>query len=67
MAFQFDYQPKEANGQVIVDERCNCKHVRTEHSPRFSLGHGPCTHFACPCNQFTWVGWVFLKNGRRHL
>ena len=67
MSHQFDYVPKESKGQVIVDERCSCGHVRTEHASRFDVGNGPCTHLDCGCNQFTWSGWVFLSKGRRHL
>ena len=41
------------NGRVIVDERCTCGLLRSEHGGL--MGHGG----APDCLQFTWIGWVF--------
>ena len=41
---------------------CGCGHTgnteKSEHAPRFALGHGECLVFGCKCQQFTWTGWA---------
>lgn len=48
-------------GKQVVDEKCSCKHLKSEHGARFAIGHGACSHPDCKCKQFTWVGWVTEK------
>lgn len=56
------YTPKN---ERIIDERCACGHLRSEHADRFAYGHGHCTcalatpGVYCGCPQFTWVAHVF--------
>jgi hypothetical protein len=45
----------------VIDEMCTCDAMRSEHRPRFALGHGPCARTGC--GQFTWAGHV-LSDGR---
>lgn len=40
----------------IIDEKCSCGHLRSQHADRFAKGHGPCN--LCKCAQFTWVEFV---------
>jgi hypothetical protein len=53
----------------IIDERCDCGHLRSQHGDRFAKGHGACTAASgvmehCPCNQFTWIGFVYASKRR---
>lgn len=43
----------------VVDERCYCGHLKSEHRATvFDVeGHGSCKE--CSCDRFTWFGWVF--------
>lgn len=58
----------------IVDERCSCGHLKSEHGPsevsKLKLvmppevlsaikGHGKCTK--CDCKKFTWVEFIYGK------
>ncbi len=48
-------------GKQVIDEKCSCKHLKSEHEDTvggLAIGHGKCTHSACKCQKFTWVGWV---------
>ena len=47
-------------GRQIVDETCDCNHLRSEHADTFALGHGECLHPRCRCRRFTWVDFVFF-------
>jgi hypothetical protein len=55
---------KTPKGRTILDERCRCGHLRSEHGPRFAYGYGACearassNHLACDCHQFTWASFV---------
>ncbi len=44
---------------VIIDERCSCGALASNHFPRFQPGQGACPETNCP--QFKWVGWVYEK------
>jgi hypothetical protein len=60
-------QKKLKDGRVIVDERCSCGHLQSEHGPDqyasklgvIVEGHGGCLQLECNCQQYRWVGWVF--------
>ena len=46
---------KRANSNII-DERCSCGHLRSQHADRYAPGHGACTSASgaqehCPCKQ----------------
>jgi hypothetical protein len=60
----FEYPERlDPKGRRIINEKCTCGHLRTQHDARFDLGHGECT--ACFCGQFSWIGFVFAKRARR--
>jgi len=45
--------------EQIVDEMCECGHLRSEHlpyRPAVAAGHGRCTE--CDCGKFTWACFV---------
>jgi len=42
----------------IVDEMCQCGHLKSLHGSRFVKGHGKCT--VCNCEQFTWISFVYV-------
>lgn len=42
---------------VIVDERCVCGKLRTEHADTAEYGHGPA--FAGLCDRFTWKEFIW--------
>jgi hypothetical protein len=62
-------QDRRAN--KIVDERCACGHLRSEHADNLggiARGHGPCCaetaetfpgSGVCSCRRFTWAGFVY--------
>lgn len=50
---------KTALGKVI-DERCMCGALRSEHMDTFSFGHGPCP--ATQCEKFTWAEFVLADD-----
>ena len=41
------------DGRVVVDERCQCGALRSEHTGFDKHGPGP------NCDRFTWVGFVY--------
>jgi len=47
----------------IVDEKCECGHLKSEHGPsiiqgmEIEGGHGECQK--CQCAQFTWEEFVY--------
>lgn len=45
-----------SKGVVIVDERCKCDALRSEHGNTLAWGHGACP--ATGCARFTWVAFV---------
>lgn len=55
----------------IVDERCECGHLRSQHGNTVAKGHGACTCASgvmehCPCSKFTWVGFVYGEKRKPH-
>jgi hypothetical protein len=53
------------DGRIVLDEKCACGHLRTEHQDRLrgaAFGHGRCKQSRfCHCDRFTWVAHVFKK------
>lgn len=50
------YPRRDENGDIIIDEKCKCGGMRSEHEDTISLGHGPMPSRGC--GKFTWIGWV---------
>lgn len=49
------YPKALSDGSTIIDERCSCGKLCSEHADTFQFGHG-----AAPgCERFSWVGYVF--------
>jgi hypothetical protein len=48
---------RETPEGTIVNERCRCGGLRTEHDGL--IGHGPCT--AKRCRKFTWASFVIAE------
>jgi len=47
----------------VIDERCTCQHLRSDHFDSVAYGHGPCA--VCrTCKQFTWAGMVEIESER---
>ena len=44
--------------QTIVDAKCVCGHLQSEHNDTIAYGHGDCSRL-CHCRKFTWAGYVF--------
>lgn len=47
---------------TVLDERCWCGHLRSEHEDTAAYGHGACKADgvpACPCPKFTWKSFIF--------
>ena len=60
----FEYPERlDPKGRQIINEKCACSHLRTQHDACFDLGDGECT--ACFCERFSWIGFVFAKRSRR--
>lgn len=47
------------DGTIIVDEMCECGHLRSAHMDTFSVGHGRCRVPLCDCKKFTWKEFVY--------
>lgn len=47
------FPARTTKGIVIVDERCACGQLRSEHADTFLYGHGPCHDSDCP--QYRWA------------
>ena len=43
--------------KAIVDEKCKCGHLRSEHNDTLAIGHGDCK--VCECFKFTWTGFIY--------
>ena len=43
--------------KTVVDERCYCGHLKSEHGPYDAVGYRACLQ--CGCRRFVWYGWVF--------
>ena len=44
------------DGAVVLDEKCLCGHLCSEHADTISYGHGFCGE--CGCIRFAWVDFV---------
>jgi len=44
---------------VVINERCRCGALKTQHDQRLAMGHGPCPE--TQCRQFTWDSWVMER------
>jgi len=54
------------DGRVIVDEKCRCGHLRSEHNDTLlNYGHGSLPGV---CDQFSWINFVMeqSKKGSHH-
>ena len=51
------------NPDEILDELCECGHLKSKHKPFLTPGHGSCTQ--CDCRQFTWKEFVFKTDARK--
>ncbi|HUS27559.1 MAG TPA: hypothetical protein VMZ53_03600 [Kofleriaceae bacterium] len=50
------------SGAVIVDERCSCGALRSQHETTIAYGHGPrVVAGAVTCSRYTFVRWVFTS------
>jgi len=56
------------DGRVIVDQLCRCGHRFSKHGHRLAElpdqlvgvpNHGGCLEGGCPCDRFTFAGFVF--------
>ena len=45
--------------KTIIDEICQCGHLRSAHADRHQTGHGACSFGMCDCSQFTWKDFVY--------
>jgi hypothetical protein len=62
----FPFQIGKGNGGRIVDERCRCGRLRSEHEDTFSYGHGAGVRGALPaCAKFTWKAMVYSDGSER--
>ena len=54
------------DGRLILDERCTCGHLRSEHESPACGVRASSNHLPCPCRRFTWKAFVFsdLQEGR---
>ena len=50
------------NKEDIIDEMCQCGHLKSEHNTTivFAPGHGSCKN--CECKQFTWKKIIYGKD-----
>ena len=42
----------------VVDQRCDCGHLRSQHGDTIAKGHGRCAVASCSCSKFTWASFV---------
>lgn len=59
IAWQREYR-KRIRGKIeeIIGKNCVvCGHLKSDHVDTIARGHGGCRK--CPCNQFTWVRFIF--------
>jgi hypothetical protein len=54
---------KLPNGSIVVNERCVCGKLRTDHGSTITPGHGPCVESGCAA--FTWKEFVIA--GKEYL
>lgn len=48
--------PKRTDEGMILDERCSCGGLRSQHEDTAAIGHGAMPDLGCV--KFTWNGWV---------
>lgn len=53
--------PRNSANGWIVDERCVCGRLRSEHADTVAYGHGPCG--ASGCAKFSWAEMVLGGTG----
>lgn len=51
-----DYK-QNSEEKKIVDERCYCGHLKSEHGYVVLQGINGC--FQCSCREFVWFGYIF--------
>jgi hypothetical protein len=50
---------KMPDGRVVINERCQCGHLRTQH--RGIVAHGTCEEVrACGCEKYSFAEWILL-------
>lgn len=59
----YAYPDHVINGRFVINERCSCGALKTEHNARFSPGHGDCER--TKCRQFRWASWVYLSTKKK--
>jgi hypothetical protein len=59
------------DGRVIVDQLCRCGHRFSKHGHRLAnlpdqvvpvANHGPCLEAACPCQRFSFAGFIYQED-----
>jgi hypothetical protein len=60
----FPFPRRAANGRNIVDERCQCDHLRSDHYDTFSYGYGDCGTDGCHCIKFSWKEFILDNGGK---
>lgn len=50
-----DQLSKRGSGR---DELCYCGHLKSQHNPTVTPGHGSCAVRPCECAKFTWKAFV---------
>ena len=48
------------NGKTIIDERCTCGALKSQHAGSLVPGHGPMPDGSC--NKFTWMEFIFASD-----
>lgn len=53
--------PRKWDGKVVVDEKCTCGCLRSQHYHSLAWGHGCCRRprAGCICPKFQFAGFVF--------
>jgi hypothetical protein len=58
------------DGRVIVDQVCKCGHRFSKHGHRLAnlpdqvvpiANHGPCLEAGCPCQRFSFAGFIYQE------
>jgi hypothetical protein len=52
-------RPLMSDGTVVVDEKCGCGHLKSEHRATLRPGHGSCLR--CPCTQYRFKTFIFER------
>lgn len=56
------------DGRLILDERCTCGHLRSEHAlPGCGVRATTSNHLECPCLRYTWKTFVFASDAARRI